>query len=164
MENLVEFVTNFFLNLDEELVTFVSAYGVWVYGLLFVIIFAETGFVITPFLPGDSLLFATGALAASGILDIRIIVPLLLVAAIGGDAVNYSIGHFVGPRIFTAEDRSSLWHRLLGSCQSCEPSCHLSRDADRWPIRGLRFLTLPAASFGLVSASAPASPSAIFQL
>jgi membrane-associated protein len=69
--------------------------------------------VITPFLPGDSLLFTTGALAATGILDIRIAALLLVTAAILGDAVNYSVGHFIGPRIFRAEDRSNFWHRLL---------------------------------------------------
>ena len=69
--------------------------------------------MVTPFLPGDSLLFTAGALAATGILDIRLVVPLLLVAAIVGDAVNYAIGHIVGPRVFTAEDRTSFWHRLL---------------------------------------------------
>jgi membrane-associated protein len=69
--------------------------------------------VVTPFLPGDSLLFAAGALAGTGALDIRIIVPLLIIAAIGGDAVNYSIGRYVGPRVFRAEDRTGTLHKLL---------------------------------------------------
>jgi membrane-associated protein len=68
---------------------------------------------VTPFLPGDSLLFTTGALAATGILDIWLATILILVAAILGDAVNYSIGHYVGPRVFRAEDRRSFWHRML---------------------------------------------------
>jgi membrane-associated protein len=109
METLLDFV----LNLETHLEVFFSQYGLWVYALLFLIIFAETGLVVTPILPGDSLLFTTGALAASGILDVWVILILLLVAAILGDAVNYSIGHFVGPRVFRAEDRASFWHRVL---------------------------------------------------
>jgi membrane-associated protein len=111
---------DFFLHLDAHLAAFIQAYGPWVYALLFAIIFAETGLVVTPFLPGDSLLFTCGALAAARaegtnapILDIRIVLPLLFVAAVLGDAVNYSVGHFVGPRVFRAEDRRSFWHRLL---------------------------------------------------
>jgi len=106
-------ILDFFLHLDAHLATFVAHYGPWVYALLFLIVFAETGFVITPFLPGDSLLFATGAAAAAGILDIRIAAPLLLLAAILGDGVNYAIGDYAGPRVFRAQDRNSLWQRLL---------------------------------------------------
>jgi membrane-associated protein len=110
----MEQILDYFLHLQDHLEQFVSLYGPWVYGLLFLIVFCETGLVVTPFLPGDSLLFATGALAAStDSLDIRLAAVLLAVAAILGDAVNYSIGHFVGPRVFRAEDRASLWHRLL---------------------------------------------------
>jgi membrane-associated protein len=109
MSELLDYV----LNLQEHLAAFVVAYGPWVYALLFAIIFCETGLVVTPFLPGDSLLFTIGALSATEILDIRIAAPLLIVAAIGGDAVNYAIGHFVGPRVFRAEDRASFWHRAL---------------------------------------------------
>src|SRR5262245_35236543 len=105
---MLDFFVNFFLNLDAELARFVELYGVWVYALLFLIIFAETGLVVTPFLPGDSLLFTAGALSAAEVagktvLDIWIVAPLLLVAAIAGDAVNYAVGHFVGPRVFRAE-------------------------------------------------------------
>jgi membrane-associated protein len=110
---MLESFLHFVLNLDTELANFVELYGVWVYALLFLIIFAETGLVVTPFLPGDSLLFTAGALAATGVLDVWIVVILLLVAAVLGDAVNYSIGHFVGPRVFRAEDRTTIWHRLL---------------------------------------------------
>jgi membrane-associated protein len=109
----MDYVLDFFLHLDAHLEAFVSQYGVWVYGLLFLIIFCETGLVITPFLPGDSLLFTTGALAATGILDIWLASVLILIAAVVGDAVNYSIGHFVGPRVFTAQDRATIWHRML---------------------------------------------------
>jgi membrane-associated protein len=102
-----------FLHLDKHLAEFVATYGPWVYGLLFAIVFAETGLVVTPFLPGDSLLFAAGALSASGALDIKLVVLLLIVAAVGGDAVNYSIGRFIGPRVFRAEDSSGTLHKLL---------------------------------------------------
>jgi membrane-associated protein len=104
---------DFFLHLETHLQAFVDHYGPWVYALLFLIIFAETGLVVTPILPGDSLLFTTGALSASGILDIRLVAVLLFVAAVLGDAVNYSIGHFIGPRVFRAEERNSFWERLL---------------------------------------------------
>jgi membrane-associated protein len=109
----MDYFLDFFLHLDAHLETFVTNYGYWVYGLLFLIIFAETGLVVTPFLPGDSLLFATGALAAAGFLDIWVASLLMLTAAILGDAVNYAVGHYVGPRVFRAEERSSFWQRLL---------------------------------------------------
>lgn len=102
-----------FLTIDVHLAEFVATYGVWVYAMLFVIIFAETGLVVTPFLPGDSLLFAAGAIAAAGGLDVRLIIVLLIVAAILGDAVNYSVGRYVGPRIFRGEDRTSRLQRML---------------------------------------------------
>ncbi len=102
-----------FLHLDVHLAAFVAQYGVMVYGMLFAIIFIETGLVIWPFLPGDSLLFTAGALSATGMLDIRLVAPLLIVAAIAGDAVNYAIGRRIGPRVFTAHDDNSLFHRLL---------------------------------------------------
>ena len=102
-----------FLHLDKHLAEFVATYGAWVYGLLFAIVFAETGLVVTPFLPGDSLLFAAGALSATGALDIKLVVLLLIVAAVGGDAVNYSVGRFLGPRVFRAEDTSGTLHKLL---------------------------------------------------
>jgi membrane-associated protein len=105
---------DYFLHLQYHLEQFIALYGAWVYGLLFLVIFCETGLVVTPFLPGDSLLFATGALAAStNSLDIRLTMILLAIAAILGDAANYSIGHFTGPRVFCAEDRKNFWHRLL---------------------------------------------------
>jgi len=102
-----------FLHLDVHLAAFVAQYGVMVYAILFAIIFVETGLVIWPFLPGDSLLFTAGALSATGLLDIRIVVPLLIVAAIAGDALNYAIGRRVGPRVFTAHDNEGWFHRLL---------------------------------------------------
>ena len=109
----MEFVVDLFLHLDDHLATVVATYGVWVYALLFLIIFAETGLVVTPILPGDSLLFACGALCATGALDPWIIYPLLFTAAIVGDAVNYSAGRYFGPRIFQAHDHRGFWHKLL---------------------------------------------------
>jgi membrane-associated protein len=109
MQSLIDL----FLHLDVHLAEFVARYGPWVYGLLFAIIFAETGLVVTPFLPGDSLLFAAGALAATGALDVRLLVLLLVVAAVLGNTVNYGIGRALGPRVFRAEDSSGLMHRLL---------------------------------------------------
>jgi membrane-associated protein len=109
MEALIDFVLHF----DRHLKEFVDLYGVWVYAFLFLIIFAETGLVVTPFLPGDSLLFAAGALAANGAFNIWILVPLLIVAAVLGDAVNYAVGDAVGPRVFTSVDRTSFLHRAL---------------------------------------------------
>ena len=102
-----------FLHLDSHLADFVAMYGVWVYALLFAIVFAETGLVVTPFLPGDSLLFAAGALSASGALRIEVVAVLLIGAAILGDAVNYAVGSYVGPRVFVAHDSDNLLHRLL---------------------------------------------------
>jgi membrane-associated protein len=110
----MEALIDLFLHFDTHLKAFVEAYGVWMYAALFLVIFAETGLVVTPFLPGDSLLFAAGALAASsGAFNMWILVPLLIVAAVIGDAVNYAVGKAVGPRVFTAVDRTSWWQRLL---------------------------------------------------
>jgi membrane-associated protein len=104
---------DFILHSDQKLLELVSTYGAWVYGILFAIVFAETGFVVTPFLPGDSLLFAAGALCAQGRLSTPVTVGLLVLAAFSGNAVNYTIGRIVGPRVFTATDRSGLFHRLM---------------------------------------------------
>ena len=102
-----------FLHVDDHLTEFVQAHGRLVYALLFAIIFAETGLVVTPFLPGDSLLFAAGALAGSGILDVRLLMLLLFVASVMGDAVNYSVGRYIGPRVFRPEGRGGMLERLL---------------------------------------------------
>jgi membrane-associated protein len=108
---LIDFVLHF----DKHLVEFVQAYGVWVYGLLFGIVFAETGLVVTPFLPGDSLLFAAGALAVTtgGGLNPWLLFVLLTTAAFTGNAVNYAIGRRIGPRVFTATDDASLMGRMM---------------------------------------------------
>ena len=95
------------LHLDVHLADFVAAHGAWVYALLFVIVFIETGLVIWPFLPGDSLLFVTGAVAAAGGMDIAAVMAVLVAAALTGDNVNYGIGRWAGPRVFHYE--KSRW-------------------------------------------------------
>jgi membrane-associated protein len=104
---------DFLLHSDRHLLEFVTAYGPWVYGILFAIVFAETGFVVTPFLPGDSLLFATGALCATGALRTPAAFGLLVLAAFTGNTVNYAVGRQVGPRVFSASAGSGISHRLL---------------------------------------------------
>src|SRR4026208_1103650 len=107
------YLIDLFLHLDVHLAEFVAQYGVLVYAGLFAVIFAETGLVVTPFLPGDSLLFATGALAAAGALDISVVTVLLLVAATLGGAGHYAVGRYLGPKVFVASDSTGLLHRLL---------------------------------------------------
>lgn len=102
-----------FLHLDKHLAELVIGYGPWIYGLLFFIVFAETGLVVTPFLPGDSLLFAAGALAGTGAMNIYIVAGLLLVAAILGDAVNYSVGRFLGGRLLEHDASPRGLHRYI---------------------------------------------------
>jgi membrane-associated protein len=97
------------LHLDRHLAVLIQDYGVWTYAVLFLIVFCETGLVVTPFLPGDSLLFAVGTFCALGALDLGLVIALLLVAAVLGDAVNYAIGARVGPRVF--RERSRLFRR-----------------------------------------------------
>ncbi|HVY64571.1 MAG TPA: DedA family protein [Gammaproteobacteria bacterium] len=114
--DLITSAVDMFLHVDRHLLDVATAYGPWVYALLFLIIFLETGVVVTPFLPGDSLLFATGALAATGAIDIVGVLALLTAAAIIGDNTNYFIGRAVGPRVFT-EHRRFLKHEHLTRTQ-----------------------------------------------
>ncbi|MEK8052422.1 DedA family protein [Ideonella sp. DXS22W] len=100
-------LVDFVLHVDRHLKEFVDAYGGWVYALLFLIVFVETGLVVMPFLPGDSLLFVVGALAGAGMMSYPLVMALLLVAAVAGDQANYSIGRFFGPKVFQWED--SRW-------------------------------------------------------
>jgi membrane-associated protein len=101
----IKHILDLFLHVDKHLLDLVQTYGSWAYGILFGIIFMETGLVVTPFLPGDSLLFAAGALAGAGALDIHIVIPLLIAAAVTGDNVNYIIGRNIGPRVFHEGNR-----------------------------------------------------------
>jgi membrane-associated protein len=101
--DLLNWVIEILLHLDVHLDWVIRNYGLWTYGIFFLIIFLETGFVVTPFLPGDSLLFAGGTFAALGSLDLKWLIVLLSVAAILGDTLNYWIGHLVGPKVFSKE-------------------------------------------------------------
>jgi membrane-associated protein len=101
---IITFLLDFILHVDKHLEAFVQSYGVWVYALLFLIIFVETGLVVMPFLPGDSLLFVVGALCGAGLMSYPVAVSVLLVAAILGDQCNYSIGRYFGPKVFKWEN------------------------------------------------------------
>jgi membrane-associated protein len=108
MLELIQYLFDLFMHLDEHLSVIIQTYGTWTYLLLFVVIFMETGLVVTPFLPGDSLLFAAGTFASPALgsaLNIWVLWGLLCVAAVLGDTVNYWIGHFIGPRAFSGEVR-----------------------------------------------------------
>lgn len=104
MDLILKFI-DIILHLDKYLKDLVPEYGMWIYVILFMIIFCETGLVVTPFLPGDSLLFAIGALCGAGALNLWAILGLLTVAAIIGDTVNYWIGYYVGPKVFKTNSR-----------------------------------------------------------
>ncbi|MBU6225398.1 MAG: VTT domain-containing protein [Burkholderiales bacterium] len=101
---IISFFIDFILHIDRYLESFVQANGVWVYVLLFAIIFVETGLVIMPFLPGDSLLFVVGAMCGVGLMDYGLSVALLVTAAIAGNQTNYTIGHYFGPKVFAWEN------------------------------------------------------------
>lgn len=102
MDIIINFI-DFFIHLDKYLPAIIQSFGIWAYILMFLVVFCETGLVVVPILPGDSLLFALGALATQGALNIEILLVLLCIAAIAGDTVNYSIGHFIGPKVFHYE-------------------------------------------------------------
>ena len=101
---IITFLIDFILHVDKHLEVFVQNYGMWVYALLFLIIFVETGLVVMPFLPGDSLLFVVGALCGAGLMSFPLAVGLLVVAAILGDQCNYTIGRYLGPKVFQWEN------------------------------------------------------------
>lgn len=103
MDIIIYFI-DFFIHLDKYLPIIIKSFGIWAYVIVFLVIFCETGLVVTPFLPGDSLLFALGSLAALGALNIELLLILLCIAAVGGNTVNYAIGHFLGPKVFQYED------------------------------------------------------------
>ncbi|MCO8099699.1 DedA family protein [Acinetobacter indicus] len=109
---------DFILHVDAHLLEFITNYGVWIYAILFLIIFVETGLVVMPFLPGDSLLFAAGALAAStGAMDPWLLGGLLFIAAVLGDTLNYHIGKYIGPRVFEIESRFINKKHLIATQQ-----------------------------------------------
>ena len=105
---IIQTLLDLFLHLDKNMGAVIQSYGIWTYLILFAIIFAETGFVVTPFLPGDSLLFVAGAFAASGSLSLPAVVIILCAAAIIGDTLNYQIGHFIGPSVFKKDNARFL--------------------------------------------------------
>ena len=100
---LIVFLVDFILHVDKHLAAFVQAYGPWVYALLFLIVFVETGVVVMPFLPGDSLLFVVGTLCGAGLMSLPLAMTLLILAAVLGDQTNYLIGRHVGPRVWSWE-------------------------------------------------------------
>ncbi len=102
--DIIAFLIDFILHVDKHLEVFVQNYGLWVYALLFLIIFVETGVVVMPFLPGDSLLFVVGALSGAGLMSYPVAVAVLIAAAILGDQCNYSIGRYFGPKVFKWEN------------------------------------------------------------
>jgi membrane-associated protein len=102
--DIAHFILDFILHVDVHLANFVAAYGTWVYALLFLIIFVETGVVVMPFLPGDSLLFVVGALCGAGLMSLPLSIGLLIAAAILGNQSNYAIGRYFGPRVFQWEN------------------------------------------------------------
>jgi len=112
MELIADFV-DVLMHLDRHLQAIIHAYGVWTYGILFLIIFCETGLVVTPILPGDSLLFAAGAIAAGGSLDVAWLFGILSVAAVAGDTVNYQIGLYLGPKALYKENARVLKKEYL---------------------------------------------------
>ncbi|MBI4918811.1 DedA family protein [archaeon] len=103
MKMLAEFI-NLLLHIDKYLSGVIETYSLWTYAILFLVIFLETGFVVTPFLPGDSLLFAVGSFAALGSLNLSYSIILIIIAAILGDTINYSVGHHLGPKVFKKEN------------------------------------------------------------
>jgi membrane-associated protein len=111
----IQYIIDFILHIDIHLAELISLYGIWVYGILFVIIFCETGLVVTPFLPGDSLLFVAGALASlpANNINVHLIVLSLIIAAVLGDAVNYTIGRFFGKKLFSNSQSKIFKHSYL---------------------------------------------------
>ena len=102
--DIIIYLVDFFVHLDKYLPVIIQSFGIWAYVIVFLVIFCETGLVVAPILPGDSLLFALGSIAALGALNLELLLILLCIAAIAGNTVNYTIGHFLGPKVFHYED------------------------------------------------------------
>ena len=113
MLELAHHLVDIVLHIDRHLQDLIAHYGLWTYLLLFIVIFAETGFVVTPFLPGDSLLFAAGALCAGSVLNVHALAALLFLAAVLGNLANYGIGSYLGPKVFSREDSWLLRRKHL---------------------------------------------------
>ncbi len=109
--SVISALIDFILHIDQHLQFIVAHYGIWIYAILFLLIFCETGLVVTPFLPGDSLLFAAGSIAAVGEMNVHLMVALLLIAAIVGDAVNFALGKYFGQRLF-ANPQSKIFKQI----------------------------------------------------
>ena len=118
MSEIIKDLVDLFLHIDKNLIAVVASYGGWSYLILFLIIFMETGLVVTPFLPGDSLIFAAGAISSMGSLSIYWLTALLIGAAFIGDTVNYWIGHFIGPKAFEGKNKLLKKEHLLKFAQS----------------------------------------------
>jgi membrane-associated protein len=116
--DLIAFVIDFILHVDKHLEMFVTSYGLWVYALLFLVIFVETGVVVMPFLPGDSLLFVAGAMCGVGLMSYPLTVGLMLAAAVLGNQSNYTIGHYFGPRVFQWENSKFFNKRAFDQAHS----------------------------------------------
>ena len=129
--DLIAFLIDFVLHVDRHLSEFVQAYGGWVYALLFVIIFVETGVVVMPFLPGDSLLFVVGALCGLGLMSLPLTLVLLTAAAILGNQTNYTIGHHIGPRVFNWPN--SRWFNRAAFLQCVNECCFAAAAAPPHP-------------------------------
>ena len=180
MELLAQFL-DIVLHLDKHLTALIQTYGVWVYAILFLIIFCETGLVVTPFLPGDSLLFVVGTLAASGALDVHGVFARLVLAAFSGDNTNYWIGRYVGPRVFKRErsrflnpahlERTQRFYDKHGGktvvmarfLPIFAPSCLSLRESDAWFIRSSCSIVFRAAYSGSGSLFTAATISATFR-
>jgi membrane-associated protein len=130
-----------FLHVDDYLLKLVAEYGRWIYAVLFAVIFAETGLIVTPFLPGDSLLFAAGAISAAGGLDIRLTAILLLGAAITGDAVNYALGRAVGIRVIERSRVDPRWGRWVNPAYIARARVFFERHGGKAIVLG-RFMPI----------------------
>lgn len=129
------------LHADRSLLDLAARYGAWIYAILFFIVFAETGFVVTPFLPGDSLLFAAGAIAATGALDARLVATLLVIAAVAGNAVNYAVGRVAGLRIIERSRVDPRWGRWVRPAYVARAHAFFERHGGRAVVLG-RFVPI----------------------
>ena len=147
------------LHVDRYLFDLVASYGAWVYAILFAIVFAETGLVVTPFLPGDSLLFAAGAIAATGALDVRLLAVLIALAAVVGNTVNYSIGRSAGMRIIERARVDPRWGRWIRPAYVARAQQFFERHGGKAVVMG-RFMPIVRTFVPFVAGAAAMSYSA----